>query len=510
MVLIGLALIGVSPVFAGFCPTAHPYAYKYGQFCCRTNKEADINSPECNNRVLRPSSTCCQEDRFERCADEPCQNALQLWLNQDMQPVTFLEHNGVLLTHKVDRKLWIVQQTSDVQMTIGFPFPRTTRDDVANVNCPGIQKTGLPFGKIIKRYILDQLEPDQASTRIHYESESEHEGHAENVTLLSEGHYVIMNNGKAIDHHEVQDTNTNPPLAPNNGLHGVPDNPHPNTEYGEYDASGMFSSETYDDHTPVLNDQVSINIVCNGTVTIPIKNKHVRDKTVLDKTHKQIKLSIMSHDIDTELKKLSFVLSHDSTNRTTLARRIVLVNAQGTPQYDLFFDQPGSSSGLVFYVSYTSEKNCDKNKIWLGTANVEKLTSKNSENGHGRKKRQLAAAAAGLTWVGSEVWNFFSRRNIEKQTVDNANLIHLTKLEEHRFEQAFISSEKETHLLFDKTKKLLEAVVHQDCDLFQIQEGRQTQMLAMEIAIQYIQHFQNDISAAGSSGSTVRQVLVRV
>jgi len=42
------------------CPKTHKYAYKNGEWCCQTDKD-------CNNKQLKPTSTCCQYSAYKEC-----------------------------------------------------------------------------------------------------------------------------------------------------------------------------------------------------------------------------------------------------------------------------------------------------------------------------------------------------------------------------------------------------------------------------------------------------------
>ena len=58
------------------CPSSHKYAYRHGEYCCRTNKEK-IASPShdlCDGSEIGIDSTCCENDDWKRCGNDNCIN----------------------------------------------------------------------------------------------------------------------------------------------------------------------------------------------------------------------------------------------------------------------------------------------------------------------------------------------------------------------------------------------------------------------------------------------------
>ena len=61
--------------FSGqYCPQDHPFAYKNGKYCCRTNQElenggsqSEITSGTCDGEGFSRESSCCKDHRNIKC-----------------------------------------------------------------------------------------------------------------------------------------------------------------------------------------------------------------------------------------------------------------------------------------------------------------------------------------------------------------------------------------------------------------------------------------------------------
>ena len=65
-------------IFSESCPSSHKYAYRNGEYCCRTNKEkndsADGRGDLCDGSEIGIDSRCCENDDFAGCENGKCVN----------------------------------------------------------------------------------------------------------------------------------------------------------------------------------------------------------------------------------------------------------------------------------------------------------------------------------------------------------------------------------------------------------------------------------------------------
>ena len=59
------------------CPSSHKYAYRHGEYCCRTNKEKiaiERDGDLCDGSEIGIDSLCCENDDWKLCGNRPCIN----------------------------------------------------------------------------------------------------------------------------------------------------------------------------------------------------------------------------------------------------------------------------------------------------------------------------------------------------------------------------------------------------------------------------------------------------
>ena len=61
------------------CPSSHKYAYRDGEYCCRTNKEkndphTDGDGDLCDGSLIGFDSRCCENDDWAKCGYKTCFN----------------------------------------------------------------------------------------------------------------------------------------------------------------------------------------------------------------------------------------------------------------------------------------------------------------------------------------------------------------------------------------------------------------------------------------------------
>ena len=56
------------------CPATHPFAYRSGEYCCRTPKEKVDTGETCDGSMIGFDSACCENDDHAECPTKPCSN----------------------------------------------------------------------------------------------------------------------------------------------------------------------------------------------------------------------------------------------------------------------------------------------------------------------------------------------------------------------------------------------------------------------------------------------------
>ena len=51
------------------CSSAYPFAFMWGEYCCKTESEkiTQSNLAECDGGHISINSVCCEEDQYEKC-----------------------------------------------------------------------------------------------------------------------------------------------------------------------------------------------------------------------------------------------------------------------------------------------------------------------------------------------------------------------------------------------------------------------------------------------------------
>ena len=65
----------ISRVLGSWCPRLYPYAFMWGENCCKTAKEDDstsnlqlpFNFDGCDGSPLSLNSVCCKNNEYEKC-----------------------------------------------------------------------------------------------------------------------------------------------------------------------------------------------------------------------------------------------------------------------------------------------------------------------------------------------------------------------------------------------------------------------------------------------------------
>ena len=62
-------LIFIFNIVAKRCPSAYPYAFMWGQYCCKTSEEEEsaISFDECDAGLLSVNSVCCKNSEYQEC-----------------------------------------------------------------------------------------------------------------------------------------------------------------------------------------------------------------------------------------------------------------------------------------------------------------------------------------------------------------------------------------------------------------------------------------------------------
>ena len=77
------------------CPSTHPYMFDNGAKCCanymeKTLADTDPADPNCTGGLLKVTSSCCLDDKFEACAAAVCLPYIQGELSRKMSTIYIL------------------------------------------------------------------------------------------------------------------------------------------------------------------------------------------------------------------------------------------------------------------------------------------------------------------------------------------------------------------------------------------------------------------------------------
>mgnify|MGYP000399095380 CR=1 FL=1 len=250
--------------FAGYCPDTHRYAYLNGDFCCFFNREADNETPGCQNLQLSEASNCCKQDKFIKCEYPPCINSFMDEVEKGADAVTFLRKKGIFINHEVKKKFALIKQRFPITLSIGFPYPKIDRVVHFGEECPGLTKLSFNFNTILKRLIKQSLQNNaNRTTLFHYEDNTSHEEHADLPVDLT-GHVIIHDvDGKIIDSHPGD-----VPLSPPTGKW----DPDRNNDQPASNPVNPDDSSSDSWTTDIIKDGSGIEQTESTTVRIPFKS----------------------------------------------------------------------------------------------------------------------------------------------------------------------------------------------------------------------------------------------
>ena len=140
---------------------------------------------------------------------------------------------------------------------------------------------------------------------------------------------------------------------------------------------------------------------------------------------------------------------------------------------------------------HTTKGRCDNTRIIQINAKGTFLESPTKSH---RSKRQIvAAAAAGITVIGTEIYNLFKTHSNAKQVTKIQQKIDSDSLESHKFQTMFLSDLTDIHLLLNQTTNILQALNTRTCTLFNVEQRLQAELFTTTLADNFVSIFTHQV-----------------